>query len=337
MSRRFSFAEGAVFGAVLAVSIASYAALGGPDGVMIPYTGRLESNGVGANGSYVFRFELFDVATAGVACTGTPAIPDVTTNVVSGAFSVVVGPVPEACVLGKPVWVAVKVKLPAEGSFTALNGRQRVFPTVAAHTAGQGDFKVVGSVDSADNVTTSTGFTNGLRLGDVGFGSGFLGAARTNHANTTDYAIIQGEDGTTYLNSATGKTLYLRVGNADQATLAGGRMRLNGENVPVAKEDLRMVRGTIDAAGTAIRGAGYTSSRPSGGVYQVTFSTAFSAPPTVTCSAHHPTDGAQTGGVAHCLVEHANQVTANGFRVSITAGDNSLQNWGVSFIAMGPR
>jgi len=60
------------------------------------------------------------------------------------------------------------------------------------------------------------GATNGLFVGDVGWaGLGYYGIAHTNRANTTDYALIQGANGATFINSATGQSVIFRVNNAN--------------------------------------------------------------------------------------------------------------------------
>jgi hypothetical protein len=123
-------------------SFVARAALGGANGVTLPYQGRLELNGQPVNGSVTFVLAVHNAATGGTACFTSPAI---NATVANGVFSLVVGSIPETCVKGRDVFVAVSVNQGA--GLVALGGRQRVHPGIASLTSGPGDFHVAGRVD----------------------------------------------------------------------------------------------------------------------------------------------------------------------------------------------
>jgi hypothetical protein len=128
----------------------AHAALGGANGVTIPYAGRLELNGQGVNGTVGLVVDVFNAPTGGSPCFTTPTI---LAPVSAGAFAVVVGGVPEVCVRGRDVFLGVKVDQGA-GPVT-LGGRQRVHPAVAALTSGSGDLAVAGNAEVGGNVAAS--------------------------------------------------------------------------------------------------------------------------------------------------------------------------------------
>jgi hypothetical protein len=132
------------------------AALGGPNGVVIPYAGKLELDGALVTGLVDFEFgvapaALQPVPTTPVDCrftlTGTP--------VTNGEFavSIVIPAIKESCVKGKDVHLEVRVA--RAGGTLVLLGKQRVTPVVAAATSGDGDFHVAGALTA--NTAAVTG------------------------------------------------------------------------------------------------------------------------------------------------------------------------------------
>lgn len=135
------------------VSVAAFAQLGGSAGILLPYTGHLEKDGVALDSLGVpvqFRFTLWDAPTGGTPCSTQYTHGAVVSD---GAFAVQIGPVAELCVVGREIYLSVEVN---DGEdFTALVGRQRVVPALAASTSGAGDFFVSGElgVDGALDVS----------------------------------------------------------------------------------------------------------------------------------------------------------------------------------------
>jgi hypothetical protein len=132
---------------VLALAPASpvRAALGGTDGVVIPYAGKLELDGVLVNGSVDLKFDVMVDASTATVCDSKTISPVPVTN---GEFAVTIARVLEACVKGKDVHLNISVRQPSgTGTFVAL-GKQRVTPVLSAVTSGAGDFAVTGALTS---------------------------------------------------------------------------------------------------------------------------------------------------------------------------------------------
>jgi hypothetical protein len=119
----------------------------------------------------------------------------------------------------------------------------------------------------------------------------------------------------------------------DRAVEVQGDLKLGfgGQfHASAAEERLRFVRGSVDAAGRAAQGSGFTSARISEGVYRVTFNTPFYGPPNVTATARtNASTGfvAQVGGAVHTHVD---------ISVRRTSNDQPSPN-AFEFIAIGPR
>jgi hypothetical protein len=132
---------------------------------------------------------------------------------------------------------------------------------------------------------------------------------------------------------------------AGGAIAAGTTITAGGKSVPVSDEaDLKIVRGTVTAAGGRVVGTGFSVVKVAGnGLYQITFTTAFSASPTITTSI--------TGRYGlKAEVYDAGRTTfppngtdglypgAGGFTVGIlNSNAEAAYNFGFSFIAIGPR
>jgi hypothetical protein len=151
---------GIVFALVLGSSFFAYGALGGSTGVRIPYNGTLDRDGVPLSGDVALTFAVFNAAAGGSACyTSAP----IATTVTSGKFAVVVGPVTEACVKNRDIFLQVTVN---DGSGdVALPGRQQVYPAVAATTAGTGDFDVPGTLSVGGALSAGTTTVGALTVG----------------------------------------------------------------------------------------------------------------------------------------------------------------------------
>lgn len=192
MMRRTWFVAGVITGFLLTVGLAAHAALGGASGVMIPYRGHLELDGAPVNGPVDFSFQLFD--QDGAVCSQTYAA---SADLVGGDFGTVFGPVAESCVVGKQVFVEVTVT--QNGQTVKLDGRQRLYPTLAALTSGPGDFTVSGRLKVADGaeITGTLQLTGMATVGDLkangnvdiagrlkAYSSVFLGGGLSNEQGT---------------------------------------------------------------------------------------------------------------------------------------------------------
>jgi hypothetical protein len=108
----------------------------------------------------------------------------------------------------------------------------------------------------------------------------------------------------------------IRLGSGGQFFAAAG------------EENLRIVRGTVGASGSVIRGAGFTASRTGEGFYQVLFTTPFGGVPSVTCS--------PDGNVSR--VVGTSGVTSTGMTLQVWSTIFSEhRDVEFHFVAVGPR
>ena len=122
------------------------------------------------------------------------------------------------------------------------------------------------------------------------------------------------------------------TGNATIGSVGGtATLKVNDKPVPVGEENLRIIRGSVNADGTIALGTGFSvaSATPGFAAWQVNFSTPFSATPTVLVSDYNSQDG------FHAVV--ADPAHANSFRCYYTMYNNNPTRRGFSFIAIGPR
>lgn len=92
------------------------------------------------------------------------------------------------------------------------------------------------------------------------------------------------------------------------------------------EEDLRMLRGTLNANGTVALGAGFTATRTGTGTYQVNFNTAFNGVPTVTVTPQSAS-----------LYVFVSGTTASTVFISVRNTFNIATDATVNFTALGPR
>lgn len=178
-------------------SVVAYAQLGGSSGVVLPYIGHLEKDGVALDSLGVdvrFRFTLWNAPTGGTAC-GAQYLEEAPVS--AGRFAVEIGPVAESCVVAREVYLGVEVD---EGDgFVALAGRQRVVPALAASTSGTGDLYV------AEDVVVD----GALDVGEGLVVGGDSSAARLRLSSTSDVNAADGESGALRIGTASGTNLAL--------------------------------------------------------------------------------------------------------------------------------
>ena len=111
------------------------------------------------------------------------------------------------------------------------------------------------------------------------------------------------------------------------------KLGANGEFfAPSSQENLRIIRGSVDAAGNIVNGSGFTISRTAPGVYLITFSTPFANTPTITASARYLAGYA--AGVA--MPNNVTSATAEVVIQFPSVGDD-VGNRAFFFMAIGPR
>jgi hypothetical protein len=112
----------------------------------------------------------------------------------------------------------------------------------------------------------------------------------------------------------------IKLGTSGQYSALGGQ------------EDLRLLRGDIDGNGTIMRGAGFTVSRFTTGVYDITFSPAFSGIPTITALAQQV-----VGDERRWPSVNLDLVTASSARIIMFSEGNGFFNSDFSICVIGPR
>src|SRR5262245_5362564 len=93
-----------------------------PVGTAFTYQGRLTDAGGPANGSFDFRFTLFDAATGG-ASVGTPASVNAVA-VSQGLFTAALDFGIPPFATGQARWIQVEVRTAGGGAYTILSPRQ---------------------------------------------------------------------------------------------------------------------------------------------------------------------------------------------------------------------
>lgn len=163
--------------AVFAVSLLARGQLAGPRGIHIPYRGHLEQDGVPFTGELSLQFHVYNEAAGGSPCFSTGWLA---TSVLEGAFATEIGPVPDGCVIGRPLYL--EVSLDAGGGPRPLTGRQRVVPVVGAVSSGAGDFYVEGRLDMRGALSVAGTLSVGGQLE--------VSSAETTSATVADLTVM---------------------------------------------------------------------------------------------------------------------------------------------------
>lgn len=270
------------------------------------------------DGSYSLTFRLYE-NDAAVTPIWEETMSDV--EVIGGVYSVVLGSSePLDVPFDKPYYLGVSVdggteltpraQLTSSPYALSLIGQNNIFPSTGPVGVGttqpesQQALHVVGNTKLQGNmqVTSNVQIQGNLEI------TGTVTGIDTD----VDFTNIDSDVNTT------GDI------NADGDITAN-----NGKPVPVAEEELRIIRGTVNADAIIVAGGGFGVSFDSNsGVYKVTFNSAFSSPPVVTAS-----------GPSVQAIPSVRAVGSNTFEVlNFIPG---LGGFGYpvpfSFIAVGPR
>jgi hypothetical protein len=126
-----------------------------------------------------------------------------------------------------------------------VNSEVRVFnqdntTTHFNHDSGTGSENYIrGSVlEIATGIfySINNGVFNNARVGDMGYGSDYVGLAHNSLSQPNNYAILQQNDGSTFINASPGKAIYFRINNVtdvakidtDALQVSLGKFYLNG-------------------------------------------------------------------------------------------------------------
>jgi len=162
---------------------------------------------------------------------------------------------------------------------------------------------------------------------------------KSSHLKTdsvTTAKIADGNVTTSKLANGSVTTSKVADGSITTSKVADGSVTIAklDPSVPVAEENVSIVRGTLSGGAEALAGGGtgYTSVRNSVGNYTVTFTVPFSAAPTVVVTASSP--NASTPLASATVASR----TATGFVISIFRSDTlNPEDWHSNFIAIGSR
>jgi hypothetical protein len=149
--------------------------------------------------------------------------------------------------------------------------------------------------------------------------------------NTADTPFGMGIDASTMFSVVPGSAVYKWYsGTTERMKLdTGGNLTTNNKSVPVAEEQLRILRGVVNEAGVIQKGTGFTAARNNVGNYTITITTPFSDVVTPVASIYD-----NGGGYDFIKVQ---AFTTNSFRVEIRASNGALTDRLFCFIVVGPR
>ncbi len=321
-----------------------------PLGTGFNYQGQLIQNGTPVTGNVTLGFSLWDAASGGTQLGALQIAVNV--SVTNGLFVVQLNDASQFGANpfnGDARWLQIEVCTDASCSTspTVLSPRQPINPTpYSRFSAGPWQLNGGALSFSGGNVGIGTASPNaplelksgfgtevlrfGLDSGDYHFlstgfhganpGLNFLGFNLEHSSNDTRRVLTLRGDGSVGIGTDNPAATLDVIGNIYLGS--GARY-----SVPGAEEDLKMVRGSINFNGIPTAGCCYFVSHPLTGSYDITFSTPFTATPTVTAT----TRGIFT--VASTVALGSSSVRVNVYRNDASGSiDDSFD-----FIAIGPR
>lgn len=321
-----------------------------PLGTGFTYQGQLNQGGTPFNGTAHLRFSLWDALSGGTQIGMSEIQANVPVS--NGLFTIVLnsgGAFGAGAFNGDARWLQIEVCANAScsGSPTLLTPRQAVTATPYARFSA-GPWVTNGSSLSYMNGNVGIGRPNPMAKLEVQSGFG-TEALRLAYSDSDYHTIRTGFHGAqaplNYLgfelehgSNDTRRVMTLRgdgnvgIGTTDPVVKldvlgdiyigAGPRY-----SVPGAEENLKMVRGTINSNGTPMTGCCYSVSHPLTGSYDITFTTPFTATPSVTATTR------DIFTVASTVALGSSSVRVNVYRNDASGGANAT----FDFIAIGPR
>jgi hypothetical protein len=341
-----------------------------PLGRSFTYQGQLSQSGVPVDGTVTLRFSLWDAAGTGDPPTGGTQVGNVQTltnvPVSAGVFSVALNGGDEfgaQAFNGEARWLQVAVCADSTcGATTVLGPRQALTgapyalgpwqatgtslnymggwvgigtntPAHAFHIKDTAPAVVLEDVASASQQSGYVSFRNSVQeTGWMGYGS--AGSPDMTLANARPNGDIAFWAGTERMRVEAGGNVGIGTSVPASKLEVRGDIRVGplGEYfTPGSSENLRIVRGKVNAAGNVVFGSGFTAVRASTGVYNITFSPAFPSGqwPIVTASAE------SNGTVARfAMVNTPTHISAP---IRIVNGSGTAADDDFYFIAVGPR
>ena len=329
------------------------------------YQGRLEDGNVPANNEHAFVVRLFDDAAAGVQIG--PTICEDAVEVVNGLFTITldfsaqfnsgqrfldIQVLPGGDCADTSGFVQLVPRQPITATPKAVHALEAVKAESAglAEHAGFCDLAAAANrLDAPDGSPTNAVFVD--NAGKVGIGT--TAPTHTVHIAATEPTLtLQDKDSTTqqagyisYRDSGNVERAWVGYGtagsphfsivnartggNIELTPFGGGKVTIGSHFATAGDENLRIIRGTVNANGTLNRGTGFSVSGTSGD-YLITFTTPFSAPPSMMVTWEY-------GIGATPLFAAANNVGTSTAGVVLQDSSGLVRNGPFHFIAVGPR
>ncbi|MGQ0722289.1 MAG: hypothetical protein ACT4PE_12075 [Candidatus Eiseniibacteriota bacterium] len=334
--------------------LAADPAASAPLGTAFTYQGRLDQNGAPLDGTAHLRFRLWDAASGGAQVGVSQLVPSVL--LADGLFTVALNGAGEFgpnAWNGDARWLEVEVCTdPACGSSAVLSPRQPVTAApYARHAAGPWTITGttlsyssgnVGIGTTAPTTTLSLGSSNAnskLLVWDGGPGTGLgFGVGPAQFRIHLDLPTNR----FSFLNAPSGSEIFTitGAGNVGAGTSTpAAKLDVRGTVkhgpsgqyfVPGTEENLRILRGTVDALGNILEGSGFSATRTNVGIYLITFHSSFTDLPASTATASTPSSGSR---ICHIAAGS----TAGQTYVSIKDGSGNYVDSGFHFWIIGPR
>ena len=167
-----------------------------------------------------------------------------------------------------------------------------VNPEEKLHVVGKGKFTdgldVTGNMDIEGDINFTNGGISDLILsGDTEI-SGPVSFSSSTEASLSNGAIVFGQANNKNIVIDSDEIQARNNGNTNILDLnpAGGEVQVNNKPIPVAEENLRIIRGSVNPSGIKITGSGFNSSKSTTGEYTISFSSSFSGTPVITSGNH---------------------------------------------------
>jgi hypothetical protein len=240
---------------------------------------------------------------------------------------------PRQAITGAPYWLGPWQVNGANLTYAGGNvGIGTAAPAHSLHIKGTAPAMILEDQASPTNQTGYLAFWNGLsETGWLGFGS----------AGSPLFTVANARPSGDIALWATGERLRVTsTGNVGVGTSTPasklevrGDIRLGslGEYfTPAGTENLRIIRGKVNAAGTPVFGTGFTAVRASTGVYNITYTTQFPSGqwPVITASA-------ESNGLARfAMINTPTHIAAT---IRIVNGSGTAVDADFYFIAVGTR
>lgn len=212
----------------------------------------------------------------------------------------------------------------ADGSITTAKLADNAVTTAKIQNLAVTDAKVANS-----SITGAKLADNSVTAAKIGAGQISLNKMASNSVSTSqivDESVTDGKIAAANKDGAAGTPSLRTLGTSGNQALPGNHFSTTNQRAPQSPEpSLRIIRGSINGDGAIAYGAGFTITKNAGnGNYTITFSTAFSAVPTVVLTSR---PDALSGGTWRVESEAAG---------SVVVSNPAQQNNPFNFVAIGP-